>query len=151
MPEVGQKTTDGLAPEALNRGVQDVPCIIECSVTSEQQILQFRPADVRVAPRRCCSVEAIQILFGDPARFEKIIVLFGPGNRREDIERRSIWTKTAEHVQVLANSLGRVFRETNDVRKMAQDSVFPAQLYDLAIRRWVILRLVHGQQRLTAE
>src|SRR6266850_2375725 len=145
MAEVGQETPEGLATEALNRGVQDMPCIIKCRVTPEEQILQFGPADVRVAPRGCCSIEAIQILFGDPARLEEIIVLLGSGNRREDIERRGIWTKPAEHVQVVANSLGRVFGETDDVREMAQDSVLLAQLYDLTIRRWVILCLMHRQ------
>src|SRR5437763_4113261 len=110
MPEISQETTESFATEALNRGEQDMPCIIKCRVTPEEQILKLRPTDIRVAPCRCRSVEAIQILFGDPARFEEIVVLFGSGNRREDIERRGIRTKTAEHVQMLAYSLRRVVR-----------------------------------------
>src|SRR5262245_5154903 len=52
---------------------------------------------------------------------------------------------------MLADARIGVVRETDDVREMADDAVFSAQLHDIVIHGWMILRFVCGKQRFSAE
>ena len=126
MPKVGKKAADSFPMEALYGGKQNLPDVIKLPVASEQQILQFRPADIRVPPRGCCGIETVKILFGDPAGLHEFIVLFSARNRREYIKGGRIGTQVAEHVNVAVNALNGILREADDVRKMAQHSMLAA-------------------------
>src|SRR5215470_15809197 len=52
---------------------------------------------------------------------------------------------------MLADARIGVVRKTDDIREMAGDAVFPAQLHDIVIHGWMVLRLVRGEQRFPAE
>src|SRR5437870_1402586 len=151
MSKTGQETTDSLATEPLHRGIEDMPEIIELPVTLEQQSLQFRPANIRMPPGSRCSIETVEISLIDPACCEEIVVLFRPWNWGEYVKRSDVRMKTAQYIEISANAIYGVFWEADNVREMAQDAMFPAQVHDIPIHGWVILRLVHREQRLAAK
>ena len=145
MPETVEDPGYSFAAEAINGSAQYVARIVKITIAPEQEVLQLRPAQIGMVPCCCGAVEAVEILLGDPASVEEIVILLGPWDWRQDVERRNVRPETAEETEVLANRACRIFREADDVREMRQNAVFVAQLHNVTVCGGMILRLVHRQ------
>src|SRR5215467_5367888 len=115
MAEVGQKTAECVAMESFDSVHQDMPRTVELPVAVEEQTLPFRPAEVWVTPRRCRSIQTVEISFRDPTLCEEIVVLLCSGNRGQDVEGRNVRIDAEQHVEVLANAFSRVLGKTDNV------------------------------------
>src|SRR5690349_2097319 len=115
MSEIGQKAAEGFAMESFECVHQDMPRIVKLPIAIEEQTLQLRPAQVRMAKRCCRPIQTIEIWFGNPARRKEVVVLLCSRNRCEDIKRRNVRIEAEQHIKVLANAFCRVLRKPDDV------------------------------------
>src|SRR5436853_3700291 len=115
MPEIGQKTAEGVAMESFETVHQDMPRTVELPVAIEEQTLPLRPAEVWMTPGGSRSIQTIEILFRNPTPCEEIVVLLCSGNRGQDVEGRNVRIEAEQDVELLANAFCRVFGKTDDV------------------------------------
>ena len=130
---LGPKTPADLGKIRPNRSAEYMACRVELAVATEERILQFSRAEIRMPPRCRGSVVSIQILFGDPSSREELVVLLGSGNWSEYVERSNVRIETAQYIEVFSNRGRCVVGKTEDIGKMADDAVFAAELYDFPV------------------
>src|SRR5213593_2602413 len=85
--------------KVANCGAQDVSRRIELAVAAEKRIPEFSRAQGRMPPGGGGRVVSIQVLFGDPAVSQELIILLRSRNGRQYVKRSNARIEPAQHIE----------------------------------------------------
>src|SRR5580765_7800691 len=88
---------------------------VEAFVAAVKQSRALFRTQMFVSPCRLGAIKSIEVFFEDPAIGHEVVVLFGSGNRCEDVERCDVRSQFNQGFQMLTNPGFSVFRKANDV------------------------------------
>src|SRR5262245_47984197 len=132
-------------------GLLDATVGIELPIALEEERLQLRRVDYVVTPCGGLAVEPIEIGFRNPTRTQKIFVLIGTGNGRQDIEGRQVRLERPQDAKMLADLIRSIPRKADNVGKVRGDPRLAAKPHDIPVCFGMVLRLVRRQQSLPAK